>query len=213
MLLENIEGCDVIFKVGDEKFHAHKLVLAARSPIFRSQFYQQERDHDDIIIIDMEPKVFEAMLHFIYRDELTDELVASSSSREQNVSDIVVAKLLAAVDRYDLTGLKRICESRLCKGLDLSAWMSSTNLGVQCLNIVSYMQKRRISMATHLEMKVMKMKAMKILVMEEVNQVKMLREMQTHKDLNTPKLKYYKICFILFKSVPLLIRVLSHNFL
>lgn len=68
-------------------------------------------------------------------------------------------------------------------------------------------------MATHLEMKVMKMKAMKILVMEEVNQVKMLREMQTHKDLNTPKLKYYKICFILFKSVPLLIRVLSHNFL
>lgn len=61
MLLENIEGCDVIFKVGDEKFHAHKLVLAARSPIFRSQFYQQERDHDDIIIIDMEPKVFEVI--------------------------------------------------------------------------------------------------------------------------------------------------------
>lgn len=59
------------------------------------------------------------MLHFIYRDELTDELVASSSSREQNVSDIVVAKLLAAVDRYDLTGLKRICESHLCKGISV----------------------------------------------------------------------------------------------
>ncbi|KAL7611003.1 hypothetical protein Lser_V15G13724 [Lactuca serriola] len=119
MLLENMEGCDVIFKVGDEKFHAHKLVLAARSPVFRSQFYQQERDHDDIIITDMEPKVFEAMLHFIYRDELTDELVASSSSSEQNVSDSVVAKLLAAADRYDLTRLRRICESRLCKGISV----------------------------------------------------------------------------------------------
>ncbi|CAI9300303.1 unnamed protein product [Lactuca saligna] len=52
-----------------------------------------------------------------YRDELTDKLVASSSSREQTVFNTVVAKLLAAVDRYDLTRLKRICESRLYKDL------------------------------------------------------------------------------------------------
>lgn len=38
-LLENMEGSDVTFNVSGEQFHAHKLVLAARSPVFCSEFY------------------------------------------------------------------------------------------------------------------------------------------------------------------------------
>lgn len=115
MLLENMEGSDIIFNVSGETFHAHKLVLAARSPIFRCDFFDgSEGNIQEIIVTDMEPKVFKAMLHFVYRDSLVEEeLVASSSS--SNPSDSLTAKLLAAADRYDLGRLRRMCESYLCK--------------------------------------------------------------------------------------------------
>ncbi|XP_024982834.1 BTB/POZ and MATH domain-containing protein 4-like [Cynara cardunculus var. scolymus] len=122
MLLDNMEGSDVIFNVAGEKFHAHKLVLAARSPVFRSIFFRQEGDEHDIDVTDMEPKVFKAMLHFIYRDALMDdELVASSSFSESSVSDSLIAKLLAAADKYDLGRLRRMCESHLCKDISVNS--------------------------------------------------------------------------------------------
>lgn len=59
VLLENEEGSDVIFDVSGEKFHAHKLVLAARSPIFESEFINgPENDNQEIVVKDMDPKVF-----------------------------------------------------------------------------------------------------------------------------------------------------------
>lgn len=61
-LLENMDGSDVVFNVAGETFHAHKLVLAARSPIFRSDFFEgSERDDQQIVITEMEPKVFKVM--------------------------------------------------------------------------------------------------------------------------------------------------------
>lgn len=59
MLLENQEGSDIVFNVAGEKFHAHKLVLAARSPTFRAEFFEGLNDEkDEITIPDMEPEVF-----------------------------------------------------------------------------------------------------------------------------------------------------------
>ncbi|KAD7116550.1 hypothetical protein R6Q59_006690 [Mikania micrantha] len=98
MLLDNMEGSDVVFNV---------LVLAARSPVFRSEFFNQDGEkHHEIDLTDMEPKVFKI-------DKLMeDELVASSSFSE---SDSLIAKLLVAADKYDLVRLSRRCESHLCK--------------------------------------------------------------------------------------------------
>ncbi|KAA8550105.1 hypothetical protein F0562_001789 [Nyssa sinensis] len=123
MLLENMEGSDVIFNVAGEKFNAHKLVLAARSSVFRSEFFDgSEGDKQEIIVMDMEPKVFKAMLHFIYRDALIeDELVASSSSCVSSVFDTLTAKLLAAADKYDLGRLRLMCESHLCKDVSVNS--------------------------------------------------------------------------------------------
>ena len=59
MLLENEEGSDVTFSVGGERFHAHKLVLAARSTAFETEFFNgMEEDDHDVVVTDMEPKVF-----------------------------------------------------------------------------------------------------------------------------------------------------------
>nr|GEX33419.1 BTB/POZ and MATH domain-containing protein 4-like [Tanacetum cinerariifolium] len=122
MLLENMEGSDAVFNVAGEIFHAHRLVLGARSSVFRSDFFAEEGDDHEIVIADMDPKVFKAMLHFIYRDEINeDELVDSTSLSESCVSDSLLAKLLAAADQYDLCRLKRMCESLFCKDISVSS--------------------------------------------------------------------------------------------
>ncbi|KAK3036157.1 hypothetical protein RJ639_029894 [Escallonia herrerae] len=123
MLLENMEGSDIIFNVAGEKFHAHKLVLATRSTVFKSEFCDGlEGEEQEIVVSDMEPKVFKAMLHFVYRDVLIeDESVASSSSCASSVSDTITAKLLAAADKYDLGRLRRLCESHLCKEISVNS--------------------------------------------------------------------------------------------
>lgn len=68
MLLDNAESSDITFDVAGEKFPAHKLVLAARSPIFRSKFFDElEEDKQEIIISDLEPKVFKVSIFLIYQ--------------------------------------------------------------------------------------------------------------------------------------------------
>jgi speckle-type POZ protein len=77
-LLDSQEGVDVIFSVAGKKIHAHKLVLAARSSFFRSEFLDHESDEDndkneadpsnkmkEIVIDDMDPKVFKVHFYFI----------------------------------------------------------------------------------------------------------------------------------------------------
>ena len=46
-LLEGKKGADVTFRVGDELFPAHKIMLAMRSPVFDAQFYGPMREEDD----------------------------------------------------------------------------------------------------------------------------------------------------------------------
>ncbi|KAH1083084.1 hypothetical protein J1N35_022845 [Gossypium stocksii] len=123
ILLENEEGSDITFNVFGEKFHAHKLVLAARSPVFEAEFSDRMEDDNEIIVTDMEPKVFKALLHFIYRDSLIDdeEFIGTSSSSMPSVSDALAAKLLAAADKYDLPRLRLMCESVLCKDISVNS--------------------------------------------------------------------------------------------
>ncbi|ESR56737.1 hypothetical protein CICLE_v10020215mg [Citrus x clementina] len=129
MLLENEESSDITFNVAGEKFHAHKLVLAARSPVFETEFLDaMEEDNHEIVVTDMEPKVFkhvnrQALLHFIYKDTLIEdgECSASSSSCVPSVSDTLEAKLLAAAEKYVLPRLRLMCESVLCKVISVNS--------------------------------------------------------------------------------------------
>ncbi|CAI0452367.1 unnamed protein product, partial [Linum tenue] len=109
--------------VAGEKFEAHKLVLAARSPLFRSKFFDCAEDSEEIVITDLEPDVFKAILHFIYRDTLTEDVgnTASSSSSLSSISESLTAKLLAAADRYGLDRLRLMCESHLCKDISVAS--------------------------------------------------------------------------------------------
>lgn len=182
MLLERMEGSDATFNVAGETFAAHKLVLAARSPKFRSKLFDSsDDDKQEIVVTDLEPKVFkvqnlhcffgftitflflvtfsmdrnffffllavcsvhfvlnfplllQAMLHFIYRDALTDEvdMVPSTSYSKTSVTETLIAKLLAAADNYGLERLKLMCESRICKDMCVNSVADILTLADHC---------------------------------------------------------------------------------
>ena len=46
-LLEDVENVDVTFDVSGEKFHAHRVVLAAHSPVFKSMFFESSGEWND----------------------------------------------------------------------------------------------------------------------------------------------------------------------
>ncbi|KAL6843189.1 hypothetical protein ACP4OV_026902 [Aristida adscensionis] len=115
-LLDQKYGADVTFLVGGLPFAAHKVVLAARSPVFKAGFYGQMREKrmHHVTIKDMQPDVFRALLHYIYTGSLHD----LDDLHGNNYSDMVW-NLLAAADRYAMDRLKLICQSILSKNLNV----------------------------------------------------------------------------------------------
>lgn len=131
-LLDNEIGCDIVFAVGDERFKAHKLVLAARSPVFRAQFFGLvgNPNEDTVVVKDVEPSIFKAMLFYIYSDSLpgVHEIMGSNSSCS---FAIMVQHLLAAADRYGLDRLKLLCESNLCDEITVETVPTTLSLAEQ----------------------------------------------------------------------------------
>uniref|UniRef100_A0A453LS80 BTB domain-containing protein n=2 Tax=Aegilops tauschii subsp. strangulata TaxID=200361 RepID=A0A453LS80_AEGTS len=115
-LLSSKAGVDVEFRVGGETFSAHRLVLAAQSPVFRAEFFGPMMEGtitEPICIDDIEAEVFKALLTFMYTDTLPD--------MDQQEESAMAQHLLVAADRYDLERLKLICEDKLCKHIDTSS--------------------------------------------------------------------------------------------
>ncbi|KAL6659102.1 hypothetical protein ACP70R_003142 [Stipagrostis hirtigluma subsp. patula] len=127
-LLESEEGADVTFKVKGEVFHAHKLVLAMRSPVFKAELYglMSDKESKSITIEDMEPAIFKKLLHFIYTDSLP-----AMDDLDRDGSDDIVKHLLVAADRYEVDRMKLICESILWKRLDLGSVAATLALADQ----------------------------------------------------------------------------------
>lgn len=69
---------------------------------------QQDRT---VIIEDMQPAVFKALLHFIYTDCLL-----FTGDLDQDKTELT-KHLLVAADRYDIQGLKFVCQEDLCERL------------------------------------------------------------------------------------------------
>ncbi|TVU42537.1 hypothetical protein EJB05_08949, partial [Eragrostis curvula] len=109
-------GTDVTFAVDGEAFYAHKIVLAARSPVFMAQLYGpvgEGNNRESITVEDMQLAVFKSLLHFIYTDSLTDMEHLDEDDRRE-----MIKHLLVAADWYALERLKLICEDILCRTLD-----------------------------------------------------------------------------------------------
>jgi speckle-type POZ protein len=127
-----MDGADVTFHVGGEKFLAHRIVLAARSSVFKAELLgtMKEKTDSPIEIRDMEADVFKSLLHFIYTDSLP--VLELASNQGETRRDVLMAgHLLVAADRYSIGRLKLICEHKLCSHIDANMVATSLALAEQ----------------------------------------------------------------------------------
>ncbi|KAI3948201.1 hypothetical protein MKX01_014800 [Papaver californicum] len=131
-ILESGKGTDVNFVVDEETFAAHKLVLAARSPVFRAQLFGPMKDQNTrcIKIEDMEAPVFKAILHYIYWDALPDMQELTGLTTKW-ASTLMAQHLLAAADRYGLERLRLLCEAKLCEDVSINTVATTLALAEQ----------------------------------------------------------------------------------
>jgi speckle-type POZ protein len=118
-LLDTMDGADVSFTIDGETFHAHRAVLAARSPVFRAKLYESTSDGATLSITlhKISPKTFRMMLAFIYTDALTED--------DESVPATVFHNLLVAADHYALDRLKHLCAQKLLDDVALDTVLTT----------------------------------------------------------------------------------------
>ena len=103
-LFEDKKHSDVTFNVRGQQFQAHKTILIARSPVFAAMFDHplKEKMMGIVDVPDIEPNVFEELLHYIYTGQVPSKQM-----------DEVAVELLAAAEKYLLDKLKKACGNTL----------------------------------------------------------------------------------------------------
>ena len=107
-LLKTLRFSDVELNVNKEVFHAHKLILAVRSPILAAMFEKEplEESKGSFIINDIDVVTFNEMMYYIYTDKIPD-------------FKTTVFSLLPAANKYQLVKLKTMCEIYLYNNLTM----------------------------------------------------------------------------------------------
>ena len=97
---------DITFTVGIEKFKAHKNILISRSPAFADMLEINGKISPikNLKIEDCEPAVFEALLRFLYTDQMEE-------------TEEMAMKLMPIAKRYQVKLLLQKCEDVLLKNI------------------------------------------------------------------------------------------------
>ena len=97
---------DVTLFAGKDEFKAHRVVLAAQSPFFKSCFEQCSGKTDSRVelVSDISPEVLETVLKYMY------------TGKVDKIDDLAY-NLLSTADEYGLENLQRTCEATLAKNL------------------------------------------------------------------------------------------------
>lgn len=107
-LLQSRRCCDVVLSAAGQEVHAHKIILAARCPVFAAMFVHEMKEEREgrVEVTDCDFEVLREVVEFIY------------TGRAPRVNEMA-EKVLAAANKYDLGRLKAICEDVLCPKLSV----------------------------------------------------------------------------------------------
>lgn len=86
------ETGDVVFIVNTERIHAHKCILAALSPKYKTQFYGSQPDVGEIPVKDISAAAFKVFIRFFYGK--------STNLTFENITEILNLAKLCLVDRF-----------------------------------------------------------------------------------------------------------------
>ena len=106
-LLLDTETSDVVLLCQGEQIRAHKLILSARSPVFKAMLQSQmlESTKGEIRIEDAEKDVLKEMLSYIYKIDI-------------DVNFVKFKELLVLADKYQVDDLLKYCEEQIIKSLN-----------------------------------------------------------------------------------------------
>ncbi|XP_062203819.1 BTB/POZ and MATH domain-containing protein 1-like [Phragmites australis] len=131
-LLWRKQGADVMIDVGGETFHVHRWLLAARSQVFEAELLAGTKEEGApgvqgrIEIQGVEPRVFRAVLRFLYTDSLP--------RMEERDAVAMAQGLLAVAHRYKLERLKPMCEEILRERIGVDTVAGTLAVAEQLLN-------------------------------------------------------------------------------
>ncbi|KAM3214155.1 hypothetical protein ACQJBY_066532 [Aegilops geniculata] len=126
-LLNSGLEADVTFLVSGKSFAAHKVILAARSPVLMAEFFghMKETSSQRVEIKDIDAVVFKSLLYFIYTDSVLE------FDLQHEAVTMLAQHLLAAADKYGLDRLKEICEGKLSDGISIDTAATTLALAEQ----------------------------------------------------------------------------------
>lgn len=107
LTLENDNFKDVKFLIGKKEIWAHKIILAARNPVFKKMFVagMKESQSNEAVITDVNFDTFEEMIHFIYTGKVSPKF-----------SELAM-ELFEASHKYQIENLKKLCEMEISQNL------------------------------------------------------------------------------------------------
>ncbi|XP_026579193.1 kelch-like protein 18 [Pseudonaja textilis] len=115
--------CDVTLKVGDHKFSAHRIVLAASIPYFHAMFTNDmmECKQDEIVMQGLDPSALEALINFAYNGHLAIDqqnvqslLMGASFLQLQNIKDACCSFLKERLHPKNCLGVRQFAETMMC---------------------------------------------------------------------------------------------------
>lgn len=123
-MLETGSFSDFKILVNDDTINVHKMVLAARSPVFDRMLNidMKEKNENSLRLDDLSIDVVKRFVGYIYTDKI--DLVGS----KEDEGDTILMELLMLADQYQMLRLKALCE------IDLIRRLSTGNL-VEVLKI------------------------------------------------------------------------------
>ncbi|XP_061411634.1 kelch-like protein 18 isoform X1 [Lethenteron reissneri] len=118
--------CDVTLRVGEHKYSAHRVVLAASIPYFHAMFTTDmaESKREEIVMQGTDPSALEALINFAYNGRLAIDqhnvqalLMAASFLQLHAVKDACCHFLKERLHPKNVLGVRSFAEAMMCPAL------------------------------------------------------------------------------------------------
>ncbi|KAG8627779.1 hypothetical protein KVT40_003652 [Elsinoe batatas] len=124
---------DITLHFSGRKFHAHRLMLAAKSDYFDTMFKSafQDKNQKEIELQEDDADSLETMLLYIYHDGVTDELEIDDQSHRARA-----LKLLTVADKYQVHALKESIINGIAVNLSKGWSKTKVNATIDALQTI-----------------------------------------------------------------------------
>ena len=114
---------DLQIKCKDKTFSCHRVVVAAKVPVFNAMLQNNmvEASSGTIEIRNMKSSVLKAILDCIYKNKI--------DAKDLKDDPDFAMEILAAAEMYDMSRLKQICEEALCDILAVNNVLMTLAIG------------------------------------------------------------------------------------